>query len=317
MKAVLIIHDTSGDKTPNSEKIPEITELLNAGGVEIEVHSTREDLGADAIAKKAVQDGAECVIVGGGDGTVGMVARELVGSKTTLGIIPLGTYNNIARSARISTDLAEACWIITSRHRRDIDVGVLNGERYFFEALGAGLDAELFPAGEAVKDGNWLALLDVVRTVAEFQPVDMEITFDCPLEEAILPEQLERLSAEDRKSNIFRCKPLFVVAANGRYYGSGLHVSPKAQLADSRLTVSIYSDFTKTELIAHFVAMLQGQDVDTSHVQSFRASEIKITAAKSVPVHADGERWGETPATVTVLPGALQLWAPPSEDEAS
>ena len=142
------------------------------------------------IAREAVADGVEVVLVGGGDGTVSEVARELVHKSATLGILPIGTFNNIARSIGVLSDLPVATNIIATGHVNEIDVGLANDTHYFFEAAGAGLDATLFPVGEEIKSGRWTRIVQAARLALEYQPQTFSITFDRPLSEVLsVPRQ--------------------------------------------------------------------------------------------------------------------------------
>ena len=106
MQAVLIFNPTSGVSTVTDQRMsPEETERtildgLRTGGLEPQVlHTTPED-GGEVMARQAALDGAELVIAAGGDGTIQAVAGGLIGTRSVLGIIPTGTWNNVALSPR-------------------------------------------------------------------------------------------------------------------------------------------------------------------------------------------------------------------------
>jgi len=113
--------------------------------------------------------GGRCSL-GGGDGTVSEVARELVHKPATLGILPIGTFNNIARSIGVPADLPVAANIIATGHESKINVGLANDTHYFIEAAGAGLDAKLFPVGEEIKGGRWTRIVQAARLAFQYQP---------------------------------------------------------------------------------------------------------------------------------------------------
>ena len=155
----LIINPVSGNDEPNLMKLPEIIAAMDAEGIRADIAFTDPDNSPALIALKAIEENYELVVVAGGDGTVGEVAKGLLRSPIPLGIIPIGTYNNIARSLSIPTDLVAACQVIATGQIKSIDVGQANNEHYFFEAAGVGLDAALFPLGEEIKGGRWGQLL--------------------------------------------------------------------------------------------------------------------------------------------------------------
>jgi hypothetical protein len=99
MRAILIINPVSGDGEPNEEKVFTIQKWLTSAPFVAQVCYTTKERGAGLIARDAVASGVEVVLVGGGDGTVSEVARELVYKSGTLGILPIGTFNNIAAAS--------------------------------------------------------------------------------------------------------------------------------------------------------------------------------------------------------------------------
>ena len=185
MRAVLIINPVSGDGEPNEEKVSTIQKWLTSAPFVAQVCYTTKERGAGMIARVAVAAGVEVVLVGGGDGTVSEVPSELVYKPGTLGILPIGTFNNIARSIGVSADLPVATNIIATGHESKIDVGLANDTHYFFEAAGAGLDATLFPVGEEIKSGRWTRIVQAARLAFQYQPQPFSLTFDRPLSEVL------------------------------------------------------------------------------------------------------------------------------------
>src|SRR6266851_2656476 len=123
-------------------------------------HPTATELG-----ERAVHERYDAAIAAGGDGTVGGVARALVGTSVTLGILPLGTFMNIARAIGVPRgDLGAAATLIARSTVRAIDVGEVAG-RVFFEAAGIGLDADAFSAGRAIKRGERALALAAIGTL--------------------------------------------------------------------------------------------------------------------------------------------------------
>jgi diacylglycerol kinase (ATP) len=310
MRAVLIINPVSGDAEPNSDKVPVIERLLQAAGWSLEVAYTSEERKASQLAREAVSRGVEFVLVGGGDGTVSEVAREVARSSTTLGILPIGTFNNIARSLAIPTELEEACGIIAQGKVRAMDLGVANGTDYFFEAAGTGLDATLFPIGEEIKGGRWTRVFQAARLTFQYKVQPIAITFDRPVGEALAPGSRVRLPRRVRESRTIYRNALLVVVANGPYYGGGFNVSPDARMSDGRLTVSIYRNFSKVELIRHFWAIAYGRHRYSPKIESYFAKEVRLDSPVLLPVHVDGQPYGQLPISLSTLPGALKVLAP-------
>ncbi len=307
MNAVLIINPVSGDAVPNEQKVDDIRKILGGGGLTLDVAFTSEEKSAGFLAKEAVTRGVPLILVGGGDGTVSQVATELVFQTATLGIIPLGTFNNIARSLAIPVSIEGACRVILDGQDREIDVGRANGKQIFFEAAGAGLDAALFPAGEEIKGGRWSRLLEVAKVTAEFQEQLFTLAFDRPLHEAIPERQRKRYRGLEMESTTIRMRALLVAVANGPYYGGGFTISPGSRMSDGRLTVNVYRRFTKIELMRHFWSISHGKFQYSPKVRSFTAAEIELSTGSPIPVHVDGCPSGETPLKLQVVPRAVRV----------
>jgi diacylglycerol kinase (ATP) len=310
VRAVLIINPTSGDDEPNSQKVATIQSWLTRAPFVVEVCYTTKERGAGEIAREAVADGVEVVLVGGGDGTVSEVARELVNTSATLGILPLGTFNNIARSVGVLADLPVATSIIATGHVRKIDVGIANDTHYFFEAAGAGLDAALFPMGEEIKGGRWTRIAQALRLALQYETQAFTLTFDRPLSEVLPVASRRRMSSGALAGKTIRRNALLVVAANGPYYGSGLTVAPGARMRDGRLTISIYRRFSKWELFRHFQSISRGRRQYSPKIETITAAEIEIASLNATEVHIDGQPLGTTPIKLRALPGALRVFAP-------
>ncbi len=310
MRARLIINPVSGDDEPNTGKVSAIQSWLARGPFLAEVAYTAPDRTAGQLAREAVELGMEIVLVGGGDGTVSEAARELVHTPATLGILPIGTFNNIARSVGIPHDLPAACGIITQGHHREIDVGLANNSRFFFEAAGAGLDATLFPIGEEIKGGRWTRVLQAARLTLQYGAQPFEITFDRSVEEALPSERKRRRKDRALRLHQLRRRALLVVVANGPYYGGGYTVAPDARLSDGRLTLSVYRRFSKWELIRHFQSISRGRYNYHPKIETYFATELTVASPTQIPVHVDGQPFGHTPISLRAVPGALRVFAP-------
>lgn len=310
MRARLIINPISGDAEPNTLKIDLIHQSLAGADFIPETIPTSLEKTAADIAKEAVREGIEIVLVGGGDGTVGEVARELINTDTTLGIIPIGTFNNVARSLDIPAEIEAACQIIAQNHTRKIDIGFANDTYPFLEAAGAGLDATLFPLGEEIKGGQWTRLWQFCANVFQYQAPRFRLTFEHTVGEALPSGKTRRYSTRALRRRFLTRRALFVVVANGPYYGSGFTVAPNASLNDGKFTISIYRGFSKWELFRHFQSIYGGKRHYSSKIETFVASEVRIETRRPIPVHLDGQPFLDTPVRLSTLPAALRVFVP-------
>ncbi len=241
----------------------------------------------------------EVLIAAGGDGTVKAVARGLLGTSALLGIIPVGTMNNLARSLEIPEEIDAACAIISAGRARTIDVGMINNH-VFLEVAGAGLETLLFPPAEDIKRPGLLSSLrgafKGLLTLLTYEPPLMYVSFGGGLRRAY--------------------RALQVTICNTPTYGLHLKVAPEARVDDGLLDVVIYRNFSKIEYIQHAIAFSQGVRLLTPRIRRRRVRTLRIVAEPPVEIQADGEPLGSTPAEVRVLPGALRVLAPPAPEPA-
>jgi diacylglycerol kinase (ATP) len=257
-------------------------------GEEIVITESEEE--AIAATRDAVANRYDVVIAAGGDGTVGTVACELLGKETALGILPLGSVMNVARMLDIPRDLEGAAAIIATGEVRTIDVGEAKGQ-IFFEGGSVGLNAAVFrEAQQADSDsGRYRALWAALWVLLRYRPPRMV------------------LHLEDR---VLTTRALAVAVANGPYSGLGFTVAPDAPIDDGQFDVVIFSRFSRTELIRHFVSIAFGRRRYSAKTATYRTSRVRIEGVHPLPCRADGHDLGSTPVEYVVRPGALRVVVP-------
>jgi diacylglycerol kinase (ATP) len=300
MRTILILNPASGASTmaPNHHTLEEnketiVSSLRTAGLEEVETwYTTPEDPGY-GLARQAAQEGADLVIAAGGDGTLHSVASGLIGTNSTLGIIAVGTMNNIAHSLDISEDITEACEIIANGATCYVDVGKINGH-LFLEVAGIGLEAALFPAAEELKSPGFVSSLHGATkglfTLFKFKSTRFRASFD------------------GHKVRSF--KAIQISICNTPYYGAHLRFAPDAVMDDGLLDVLIYKNFSKLDYIRHAISISQGRRALKQKISRRRVKSLAIYADQPVEIHADGEIQGQTPAKVEIAPGVLRVRVP-------
>ena len=307
----VIINPASGKKggiTTNAAGTDEVRRVLEANGIEAEIVETEFANHATELAKEAIKDGCRVVIACGGDGTVGEVAEALIGSKVTLGILPLGSANNVARMMHVPFDLDEAAQLLRLGEIRNVDVGRCNGA-YFLETAGVGLDAALFPILNKVDKGEYTRLIDVMRTFFKFRPRRVKLVLD---------------------RRVIRARALLVLVANGPYWGYSVPLAPDAKVDDNRFDVVVFRNFNKFSFVKHVLGAFWKRDGKrgdpreqpsanrgpySPRIKTYRARRVRIImrSRKPWPVHADAKPRGRTPALIEVVPGALRVITGPGE----
>ena len=288
MKQALLLVNQHSRKGQNL--LSQATVKLQALGFELIVESTdhaREI--SDTIRR--YQNQVELVIVGGGDGTLNCAIEGLIDTKLPLGILPMGTANDLARTLEIPTDLSAACQVIASGKVRLIDLGWVNG-KHFFNVASLGLSVEITQRLTKDVKQRWGILayaFTALETIWESRPFRAEIIV---------------------KNQSFHVKTIQIAIGNGRYYGGGMKVAEDATIDDRRL--DLYSLETQHwwEIIALLPAMRQGNHSNWPNVRAFHAQEIEVNTSKRRPINTDGEITTHTPAKFRVIPQALAVIAP-------
>lgn len=305
---MVIVNPASGKKggiTTNATGVEEVRRVLADNGIDADLEETQYAGHATVLAKRAIKEGYQVVIACGGDGTVGETAMSLIGSKVTLGILPLGSANNVARMMHVPFDLAEAATLLRLGETRRIDVGRCNGT-YFLETAGVGLDAALFPILNHVDKGEYIRLIDVVRAFFKFRPSSVTIVLD---------------------GKAVRMRALVVLVANGPYWGYSVPLAPDAKVDDGRFEVVVFRNFSKWGFVRHVLAALlhrgeiiggdpSGRRFTTnSDIRTYKARRVQVLTSHrhKWPVHADAQARGYTPARIDIVRGALRVITGPGE----
>jgi len=263
---------------------------LSERGVEVRLHVLTEEDDAGELARAAADDGSD-VVVAGGDGTVSRVAAEIIHHpEATLGIVAMGSFNNMARGFGIPVTLDEALDVIGAGETGQMDAGWVVGEpgRPFFEAAGVGVEAIGFLAVEvAERRGWWRALRALVRGI-RLRKTPMRITLD---------------------GTVYRTGSPAVTVSSGPYHGAGFVVSAKANPTDGLFDVAVFAGMTRLEVVRYFLAVARRQPRREPRIQQYRAREVTIEGTRrALPAHADGISIGVTPVTLEVRPGALRVF---------
>jgi diacylglycerol kinase (ATP) len=272
--------------------------LFAGAGLDIDLcPTTSEEDAVAAVARVVAAGSRQAIVAAGGDGTFRTVARALLELRADdpqrlppLGILPLGSVMNVARSLDIPRELEGAVQVIAEGHERSIDVGEVVGWGPFLEAVAVGIHAELFAEAAALDAGDARAPLRAIRTALSYQP--------------------SRLTLELDKGRTVRTRALVTSISNGPFAGIGFTVAPGARMDDGLLDVRVFERFSRWELVRHFWAIAAGRRRYEPRVQTLRSATVRLRGASPLRVRADGEEVGTTPVELRVRAGALRVIAP-------
>jgi len=273
-----------------------IHDLLKKYEIEFDEAPIKKPGDARHLAAEAAKDGYDTVIVAGGDGTVGDAANGLIGTDVALGILPIGTFMNVARMLSIPFDLELAVMMIKMRNTRMVDVGEIlsiEGERpdeltYFLESASIGIEADFQNEFLAWEQGDRSAFFRFLKHVGPFYRSPLKVELD--------------------EGRTFESRAHVIVISNGPYSGAAINTAPSAKLNDHVLTIRRYQ-MSKLELLRHVLRLMIFGAYTNPKIERYTTTTVRVTSPSPRPLHADARVFGKTPIMIKVRPKALKVIA--------
>ena len=267
-----------------------VVQRLAAGGIDavLERFDSPEEVSADIVRRR---NEADLVIVCGGDGTINSAAKGVLETGLPLGIMPMGTANDLARTLHIPDDLERAANVIIGGHTTRIDLGEVNGHPFFNVAsMGLSVDMARDLTPEAKRRWGKLGYaLAAIRVAARAKRFRAEIIGD-----------------DDRVS----VRTLQIAVGNGVHYGGGTVIASDATIEDGHL--DLYSLELKN--VWKFGLMLgafrRGEHGAWDEVRTRKSTEFDIRTAQPMPINTDGDLVTQTPAHFLIRPHAVTVFTP-------
>lgn len=267
-----------------------IRTALQDGGIEVvEDTLTGAQSVADLVRSRA--DGCDLVVLGGGDGTMNAAASALIDTGLPLGIIPLGTANDLARTLGLPVDPVAAARVIGDGRVRSVDLGDVNGH-LFFNVASIGFSADLAAQLTGSAKRRWGVF---GYAIAAFRLLRQAKLFTVYIEHDNTIETVKTFQAS---------------VGNGRHYGGGMVIESTASPDDGQLDFYSLEVGHWWELVALVPSMRRGTHGRWKNVRAFRTSEIVLRTKKPMPINTDGELTTWTPGRFTIRPGAVTIYAP-------
>ncbi|HEY6632526.1 MAG TPA: lipid kinase [Rhizobiaceae bacterium] len=245
-----------------------------------------------------LRESADLIILCGGDGTIASGALAVVECGLPLGIIPLGTANDLARTLGIPMDLTEAADVILAGSTRRIDLGSVNGYA-FFNVASIGLSADLAQGLHPKlkkRFGRFGYALAAAKVLLKARPFTATIR---------------------EKGGVTKVKTFQIAVGNGRHYGGGNVIEASAEIDDGHLDLYSLELNTVWKLAGMLRSFRSGTHGAWKEVRTARCVEFDIETRKPMPVNTDGEIVTSTPAKFLVHPGAVTVFAPPAQRAAA
>ena len=281
---------------------PELARRAAAAGLDgATLFSERQGHLAE-LAREAALDGAELLVVVGGDGSVNEVVNGLagLGRQPEVAVVPRGTGWDFSRTFGIPRKIDDAVQIALQGDVRTIDLGRASyrawdgsdATAWFANVASAGMSGAIAKrANETTKalGGKASYLWATFAVFSGWEATEIEVAVDG-----------ER-----------RAGPMFdVVVANGRFFGGGLEICPEAEPDDGLFDVLTIGDVTKRDLVQTMPRMYRGTHLPHPKAELLRGSSVTVKSETPLPIELDGEQPGTTPVTFEVAAGALRLRVP-------
>ncbi|WP_430884503.1 diacylglycerol/lipid kinase family protein [Fusibacter sp. JL216-2] len=244
------------------------------------------DLVKQSIEKKQYTD----LVAVGGDGTIIECINAIVGVNIRLGLIPMGTGNDLARSLDIPKEPEKALRKILKGRLKKVDLGSVNGV-IFINSAGVGIDGKIiYDTGKIKKliPGGSAYTLSTIKSIFAFQPFKVRLTLD--------GLEVER-------------DAYLIAIGNGQYFGGGMKITPKAKLDSGVFQICLVRKLPRRKFLRVFPKVYKGQHETEPEVETFTCRTIKIdTFNRDLHVSADGNLVSMTPATINMYHEKIEIW---------
>jgi len=251
---------------------------------------TQRPLHATELARQAIAEGCDTVVAIGGDGTINEVATGLIGTKTTLGLIPCGSGNGLGRHLGIPKPNQLAFDTLLKGRTRVIDSGAANG-RPFFNVMGLGFDADIADRfAKLTRRGFNAYVRTTLSAWSSYEPQNIVI----------------------RNGNQTIESPALILSvANSDQFGNNCYIAPGAQVDDGLIDLTILKPIGFFKAIPLAMRLFQGSLDASPHALRMQGTKFVIQRPTAGLVHADGEPFiTSAEVTVTVLPKSLRVLVP-------
>lgn len=307
MKTRILVNPRAGSGA-GAARVPSVERALRAGGAAVSIAPTRGPGDAARIIDEARDDGIECVVVVGGDGTLNEACQAYIDTDglprpgPDLALVSAGTGGDFRRSFGVGTDPAAVVTrILSDEPARPVDLGVADLvdprgapiRRAFVNVLSFGLGGltdRIVAGSPKWLGGRFTFFSSALRALLTYQNLPVRVTVD--------------------DSPCLEAPILNVAIANGQYFGAGMRIAPDADPSDGQLDVIALYDLTRAQGLGLAHKIYRGTHPGSPGVRVARGRVIRalpLRPSLEVLIDLDGETPGRLPLTVRLLPGALRF----------
>lgn len=290
MRVTILFNPTAGRGKARRE-LKRALEVLRRQRVELEVRESQNARHLTELAQQAKEESPDIIVSAGGDGTHHFVLNGLAGSEVPLGLLPLGSGNDLAQGLGVPLGPRAAAEVLLRRQVRLIDLARV-GSAFYGCIAGVGFDSIVARyANERVRwvRGSLAYAWAILRCLRGYRPQRLELRSD---------------------TQDFSGEVMFAVVGNSVSYGGGLKMTPRARLDDALLDVCIVPAMGKIELLRWVPRAYRGEHLAHPGIIYFQAHQVALSSPSRLDLFADGEFLQELPATIEVVPQTLRVVVP-------
>lgn len=286
-----VLWNPSAGRGRTRRNLAEALLRLENAGATLDCEESRSPAHLSELAASASKAGYDRVVICGGDGSVNLTVRQFDLDTGVLGVIPLGSGDDFAKTIGITHGVHHACDAITGGKIREVDVAIANGMRYLGVA-GLGFDSEVAAYAPNVKllRGSLVYLYSIFRVLPTFEPRNVHVLVDGVERDEVI---------------------MFAAIGNIHRYGAGVQIVPQAVPDDGELDLCLVRRCTRFELLRTLPRAYAGKHVTSPFVSIERGRHFEFSSETEMKVYADGERVGTTPLTISIEPKRLRVAVPP------
>ncbi|MEQ8705519.1 MAG: diacylglycerol kinase family lipid kinase [Phaeodactylibacter sp.] len=246
---------------------------------------------AARLAERIEQAQPAIVVACGGDGTLNLVARQLLGTSMTLGILPLGSANGLATDLRIPENVGAALDVLSTGHTLNLDVLLINERHHCLHLSDIGYNARLIQEFESDTERGKRGYLKSFFRVARERP-------------------LARFRIQLGEHRYVR-RGVMATFANARRYGTGAIVNPFGQLDDGQFETCIFMPWPRWYLLWMSILFFIGRVDKSKYVKILSGDQVRVDADRPLPLQVDGELVGDVQSVVVrILPEKVKVLIP-------
>lgn len=287
-KYLLIVNPEAGSRS-TMQALPDIDRFLRKKGVQFEFHFTDEPGHATDLVRE-MGDKFDVIVSVGGDGTINEIINGMPDLNKPLGIIPIGTGNDFARSCCIPySAINEALEILLRHDVKKVDVGQANGHR-FINVMGLGFEGKANAVGQK---------LDYIKGVPKYI-IAIGVTF----------VTYRRLPIKIELDTVTLTDDFFLLSiGNGWNVGGGIQLTPNARVDDGLFDICYVKDISRWRILSNFNKLYDGSIYDVKEIVSYQSKKVVIESNQPLPIHLDGEKYPHKTGRIEVgiLPGSQQI----------